>query len=187
MTITGCATRPTGQNPFASLEPARVAKIQVGELSVNPETARSSFTQYFEITDPNIISRLVGLTGSSPHKTDGWPGIGMLSYQRFVDFDGRVVADTRIVNFDNTVVIHEPNMPMRGYWKCMRSPEFCRTIYDLMLKYIPEEIESQRRGYREVGQELELLLFEGKQNKRTAQPQGRGYSPPAARSAQPTP
>ena len=168
--VTGCVTRPTGENPFATLEPTRVAKIAVGDLSVNPETDESTFTQYFEITNPKVVSRLVELVTSTKHQSDGWPGIGMLSYQRFLDANGCVLADTRIVNFDNTGVIHEPEIPIEGYWRCMKSEEFCQTIYDLMLKHVPGEIESQRRGYREVGQELEALLFEGKQIKRTAQP-----------------
>lgn len=167
--VTGCATRPTGENPFATLDPTQVAKITVGDLSVNPETEESTFSVYFEITDQHIVRRLVELATNSKHQIDGWPGIGMLSYQRFLDPDGRVLADTCIVNFDNTVVIHEPEIPIDGYWKCMKSKEFCRTIYDLMLRHVPEEIESLRKGYREVGQELEALLFEGRQVKRTAQ------------------
>ena len=180
----GCATRPTGQNPFASLEAACIAKIQVGDLSVNPETSKSTFTQYFEITDPKVVGRLVELVRDTGHKTDGWPAIGMLSYQRFLDASGRVLADTRIVNFDNTVVTHEPNMPLRGYWKCMQSPEYCRTIYDLMVKQVPQVIDSQRKWYKTMDRKLETLLFEGKDIKETARPTTPPYSEPAARVPQ---
>ncbi len=142
----------------------------------DPKKAR--FVTYFRIDDPTTVRELT--TAMRNEKTQrNFPLIGILSYQQFIDQHGRVVANTRIVNWDNTVVVNAPFESGIGYYQDVRSPEFCRRIYDLMLTHCPKTIEAQRKFYTSVREDLESLLFKGEISRTAAQqrPNGDGLKP----------
>ncbi len=174
--LAGCASQ-RGADPFMAFDTGTVETVLVGEWVDETRSLdgpdESRFETYFEVSDPLTVKRLC-LLARTTERGHGYPFIGILSCQRFLTAGGKVVADTRIVNFDNAVVIHEPDIPVDGYWETMRSPEFCRTIYDLMLTHCPEKIEEQREMYRKVDRQLETLLFDGRDSEEPAQ---RGSSP----------
>jgi hypothetical protein len=143
-----------------------VGDVVCDTLEYKPKKAR--FATYFRIEDPATVAKLTELMRQEKAEV-GFPFIGILSYQRFVDARGRPVAETHIVNFSNTVVVSDPFDPVNGFYAVVHSEEFCRVIYDLMLKHCPERIEQQREMYRKVNRRLETLLFEGKDIKESAQ------------------
>ena len=168
--LAGCASRPP-VDPFAHMPDDAVSAILVGDivcdtLEYNPKKAR--FDTFFRIEDPDVVAKLTRLMKGVKSEL-GFPFIGVLSYQRFVNARGRPIAETHIVNFNNTVVVSDPFDPVNGFYAVVRSEEFCRAIYDLMLTHCPERIEQQRKMYREVNRKLETLLFEGKDINESAQ------------------
>ncbi len=161
--LAGCATHPQS-DPFTQIPDGAVSAVLVGDvvcdtLEYNPKKAR--FETYFRVEDPATVAQLTELMRQEKSESD-FPFIGILSYQRFVDARGRAVAETHIVNFDNTVVVSDPVDPINGFHGVVQSERFCRAIYDLMLKHCPERVEQQREWYRKVNRKLETLLFEGK-------------------------
>ncbi len=76
--VAGCATHPTGENPFASIAVLQVTKIQVGDAVLSEDGGKEVFTQYFEITDPKVVQRLTTLAVDTKHDVDDWPWIGIL-------------------------------------------------------------------------------------------------------------
>lgn len=102
--LAGCATSPP-VDPFTTIPDGGVSTVLVGDivcdtLESNPKKAR--FDAYFRIEDPATVAMLTELMRQGKSEPD-FPFIGILSYQRFVDARGRPIADTHIVNFNNTV------------------------------------------------------------------------------------
>ena len=172
-TLAGCATR-LQVDPFSRLSQNAAKAVLVGAIinPFEPDPKKARFKTYFRIENPETVAKLTDLMRQAKSKPD-FPFIGILSYQRFVDARGHLLAETHIVNFDNSVVVSDMADPGNGFCAMVRSKVFCRTIYDLMLQNCPEKIEAQRRTYREWNRKLETLLFEGRDVEETAQ-QGSG-------------
>jgi len=161
--IVGCS-KPTTSAQSTSIAAHAAKAIIVGNY-VDPFERDPIFTEYFRIDDTNTVANLTDVI-KQPRSIIRPPFIGILAYQRFVDAQGRVLAETHIVNFDNAVIVSGPEIDGDGF----RSKVFCRKIYDLMLQHCPEKIEAQRIMYKESNQNLESLLFEGRETNSTAQP-----------------
>lgn len=161
--LAGCSTHPPSFS-CSSLPPTAVKAVIVGHY-VDPFERDPKFEEYFRTDDPDTVATLTDVIRQ--HRSIIRPPfIGILAYQRFVDARGQVLAETHIVNFDSAVIVSGPEIDGDGF----RSKAFCRTIYDLMLQHCPEKIEAQRIMYKESNQNLESLLFEGREANSTAQP-----------------
>jgi hypothetical protein len=162
----GCTTPPQPSDPFSQLEANQVATIAVGTYKSGVD-GQAEFVPAFTITDPNTVRHLALLAKDSPRIETILPGIGGLSSQQFLDKRGRPLAVTFILNFGNLLMIDRPGPTHDASMGVItRSEPFTRCIYDLMVKYWPEEIQKKQQLYKEVGQSLEDLLFEGKTRER---------------------
>jgi len=102
--LVGCATHPP-RDPFTQIPDGKVSAILVGNLvcdTLEYNSKKARFETYFRINDPVTVAQLTELMRQEKSEPD-FPLIGILSYQRFVEAGGRPVAETHIVNFNNTV------------------------------------------------------------------------------------
>lgn len=156
----GCATT-SDRDPLAGISPDRVSSIQVGTFKVGA-AEQPEFQQYFLIDNPSTVRKLTSLLATSDRIDPYLPGIGGLSWQRFLNEKGDPIAVTCIVNYGSRITINKPSETHGDYYVLTYSEPYCRTIYDLMVQHCPHEVEKLDKQYRKVGHTIEGLLFQNK-------------------------
>ena len=181
--LAGCRTR-SQVNPFSSFSEKDIAKIVIcfGKAIYGPDKSFDNPEEpndyafpvqfYLEpsgyaIKDRRTISKLYNAGKAITRDTGGYPLIGVLSSQVFLDKRGEILGATHIVNWKGFVVfdscfikngwIHLNEDETAGVF-AGRSPEYCRIIYDFMKKNMPDKIDKLNKLYKEQGG-LEKLLF----------------------------
>ena len=176
--VTGCKTC-LHNNPFSTFSQKDIAKIVICfektiygpyESFDNPEEPNDNVLpaqSYLEpsgyaIKSQQTISRLYNIAKEMP-RDRGYPTVGILSYQVYLNKNGKVLGITHIVNWKGYVCFD------RGYvqngWIHLeednfagRSIEYCKIIYDFMKKNMPDKIKEINEIYKKQGG-LEKLLF----------------------------
>jgi hypothetical protein len=163
------ADRPV--NPFAGLDPERVARVELYEF-VEPDVDLFSdqaprtppigkwkptgvvITNRTVITGMANALSVVTLTNDFPY-----PAIGLLGHQFFFGKKGEILAVTSIVNYRATVIVGRS--PEDNSHAGARSDQFCRIVYDIMKTSLPDKIAALDALYKGTpGVSLEALLFE---------------------------
>lgn len=143
------------ENPFADFTAEDIATVLVG-------TTRSSddgthFQEYFSITNRITIADLHREAEETHLTPDLITMAGTLSHQRFLDRQGQVLAEVRII-LSNAEVVFRSREKAVGVG---HNAAYCRTIYDLMNQNCTEVVSKMDEFFRTQGpqQPLTALLF----------------------------
>jgi hypothetical protein len=186
LVLFGCTTSENIANPdpFYSFSEEDIAKVVIcfetpiygpDKSFDNPEEPYDSIFHAdfylqpsgFAIKNRKMISELYNAAKSIEYDL-GYASSGILSYQVYLDKEGKVLAIVHIVNWESYINIgkgyikdgwihfaefNEDSIIIAG-----RSPKYCRIIYDFMKKNMPEKIKELDGMYKKQGG-LEKILF----------------------------